>query len=139
MPAAKAFFDTNVLVYALAEGDARSARAEELLASGGVVSVQILNEFVSVARRRILMPWSEVTEALEAFRVLCPAPLPITIELHEAALRIAESHGCNIYDALVIAAALEAGCAMLYSEDFRDGQTINGRLTIRNPFARSSG
>jgi predicted nucleic acid-binding protein len=85
------------------------------------------------------MPWSEVTEALEAFRVLCPAPLPITIELHEAALRIAESHGCNIYDALVIAAALEAGCAMLYSEDFRDGQTINGRLTIRNPFARSSG
>ncbi|MFY9753526.1 MAG: PIN domain-containing protein [Candidatus Acidiferrales bacterium] len=139
MPAAKAFFDTNVLVYALAEGDARSARAEELLASGGMVSVQILNEFVSVARRKILMPWSEVTEALEAFRVLCPAPLAIGVETHEAALEIAMRDGYNIYDALVIAAALEAGCGILYSEDFRDGQTINGRLTIRNPFAESEG
>lgn len=130
----KAFFDTNVLIYAVAENDPRSARAEELLSSGGVLSVQILNEFVSVARRKILMSWSEVTEALNAFRVLCPSPLPITIEVHEAALKIAEKHGYNIYDALVVAAALEAGCTALYSEDLRDGQKIDGQLTIRNPF-----
>ena len=135
MPA-KAFFDTNVLIYAVAEDDPRSARAEELLASGGVLSVQILNEFVSVARRKILMSWSDVTEALDAFQVLCPSPLPITIEMHQAALKIAEKHGYNIYDALVVAAALEAGCATLYSEDFIDGQMIEGQLTIRNPFAR---
>ena len=79
-----------------------------------------------------------MTEALEAFQVLCPSPLPITIETHEAALRIAEKHGYNIFDALVVAAALEAGCATLYSEDLHDGQTIDGQLTIRNPFARSS-
>lgn len=132
----KAFFDTNVLIYAVAEGDPRSTQAEELLSLGGVLSVQILNEFVSVARRKVLMSWSDVTEALDAFRVLCPSPLPITIETHEAALRIAEKHGYNIYDALVVASALEAGCAMLYSEDFHDGQTIDGQLTIRNPFAR---
>ncbi|PYU83186.1 MAG: VapC toxin family PIN domain ribonuclease [Acidobacteria bacterium] len=138
MPA-KAFFDTNVLLYAVAENDPRSAQAEELLAAGGVLSVQILNEFVSVARRKILMSWSDVTEALDAFRVLCPSPLPITMEIHEAALKIAEKHVYNIYDALVIAAALEAGCATLYSEDLHDGQTIDGQLTIRNPFARSSG
>jgi predicted nucleic acid-binding protein len=137
MPA-KAFFDTNVLIYAVAQDDPRSTQAEELLASGGVLSVQILNEFVSVARRKILMSWSDVTEALDAFRVLCPSPLPITIELHEAALKIAEKHGYNIYDALVVAAALEAGCVTLYSEDLHDGQTIDGQLTIRNPFARSS-
>jgi len=135
----KAFFDTNVLIYAVAENDPRSAQAEELLASGGVLSVQILNEFASVARRKILMSWSDVTEALDAFRVLCPSPLPITMEIHEAALKIADKHGYNIYDALVIAAALEAGCATLYSEDLHDGQTIDGQLTIRNPFARSSG
>jgi predicted nucleic acid-binding protein len=135
----KAFFDTNVLIYAVAQDDPRSTQAEELLASGGVLSVQILNEFVSVARRKVLMPWSEVTEALDAFRALCPSPLPITIEMHEAALRIAEKHGCSIYDALVVAAALDAGCATLYSEDLRDGQTIDGKLTIRNPFVRSSG
>ncbi|HEY4978786.1 MAG TPA: PIN domain-containing protein [Candidatus Acidoferrum sp.] len=137
MPA-KAFFDTNVLIYAVAQDDPRSTQAEELLASGGVLSVQILNEFVSVARRKILMSWSDVTEALNAFRVLCPSPLPITIKLHEAALKIAEKHGYNIYDALVVAAALETGCATLYSEDLHDGQTIDGQLTIRNPFARSS-
>jgi len=135
----KAFFDTNVLIYAVAEGDPRSAQAEELLTSGGVLSVQVLNEFVSVARRKILMSWSEVTQALEAFRVVCPSPLPITMETHETALRIAAKHGYSIYDALVIASALEAGCATLYSEDLHDGQMIDAQLRIRNPFAKSSG
>jgi predicted nucleic acid-binding protein len=135
----EAFFDTNVLIYAVALDDPRNARAEELLASGGTISVQILNEFVSVARRKILMPWRGVMGALDAFRVVCPSPLPITMEMHEAALKIAKQYGYGIYDALVVAAALEAGCAILYSEDFQDGQTIDGQLTIRNPFARSSG
>lgn len=137
MPA-KAFFDTNVLIYAVARSEPHSTQAEELLASGGVLSVQVLNEFASVARRKISMSWSEVTEALNAFRVLCPSPLPITIEMHETALRIAEEHGYNIYDALVVSAALEAGCTTLYSEDLHDGQTIDGQLTIRNPFVGSS-
>src|SRR6202045_5516460 len=101
MPA-KAFFDTNVLIYAVAHEDPRSTRAEELLASGGVLSVQILNEFASVARRKILMSWSDITEALDAFRVLCPSPLPVTLEMHEAALKIAEKHGWNFDDALVV-------------------------------------
>ena len=132
---AEAFFDTNVLVYAVALDDPRNARAEALLSSGGRISAQVLNEFVSVARRKLLMPWSDVTEALDAFRVLCPSALPINLAVHEAALKIAEKHGFGIYDALVIAAALESGCAVLYSEDFQDGQTIDGQLTIRNPFA----
>jgi predicted nucleic acid-binding protein len=136
---AEAFFDTNVLIYTLALDDPRSAKAEELLAPGGMFSVQVLNEFVSVARRKLLMSWPEVTEALDAFRVLCPSPLPITVRLDELALKIAEKHGYGIYDALVIAAALEAGCATLYSEDFQDGQTIDGKLTIRNPFAQLPG
>jgi hypothetical protein len=55
--------------------------------------------------------WSEVNEALEAFRVLCPDPLPVTTEVHESALKIAEQYGYNIYDALVIAAALDERCA----------------------------
>jgi predicted nucleic acid-binding protein len=134
----KTFFDTNVLLYAVALDDPRNARAEELLSSGGRISVQILNEFVSVARRKLLMPWSDVTEAAATFRELCPSPLAITIAIHEAALKIAEKHGFGIYDALVIAAALESECPVLYSEDFQDGQTIDGQLTIRNPFIQSS-
>jgi len=133
----RAFFDTNVLVYVLAKNDPRSRRAEELLAAGGILSVQILNEFVSVARRKLLMSWGEVSEALGAIRTLCPSPLPLTIETHEAALKIAAKHGYGIYDALVVATALEAGCETLYSEDLRDGQTIDGQVTIRNPFSQS--
>ena len=135
----KPFFDTNVLIYAVAENDPRNTRAEELLAYGGMLSVQILNEFVAVARRKILMSWSDVREALDAFRVLCPSPLPLTIEMNEASLKIAERHGYNIYDALVVAAALQAGCTTLYSEDLQNGQIIDQKLTIRNPFVRSSG
>src|SRR5271169_1004347 len=95
----EAFFDTNVLIYAVALDDPRNARAEELLSSGGRISVQILNEFVSVARRKIMMPWRDVRVALDAFRVLCPSPLAITMEMHEGALKIAEQHGFGIYDA----------------------------------------
>lgn len=135
----KAFFDTNVLIYAVTDDEPRSTQAEALLASGGVLSVQILNEFGAVARRKFLMSWSDVTEALDAFRVLCPSPLPITIEVHEAALRIAEKHGYNIYDALVVSAALEAGCTILYSEDLHGRQKIDGQLTIQNPFVGVSG
>jgi predicted nucleic acid-binding protein len=132
----RTFFDTNVLIYAVAENEPRSARAEELLASGGVLSVQILNEFTAVARRKLLMPWAEVGEAVEAFLVLCPSPIAVTLEIHGAARTIAEKLGCNIYDALVVAAALDAGCTTLYSEDFQDGQVIEGTLTVRNPFTR---
>lgn len=111
----------------------RTEAAENLLAAGGVVGVQTLNEFVAVALRKLAMPWDEVLEALSALRVLCPSPAPMTVATHDRALRIAGRYGYPIYDSLVIAAALEAGCATLYSEDLRDGQAIEG-LTLRNPF-----
>ena len=135
MPA-KAFLDTNVLIYAISQNDPRAAKAETLLLAGGIVSVQVLNEFVAVARRKMEMPWHEVREALEAIRVLCPAPVAVSISVHEHALALAEKHGFSIYDALIAAAALEAGCQTLYSEDFQDGQVIEQKLTIRNPFSR---
>ena len=133
-PQSKVFFDTNVLIYAVAQGDPRAAQAEALLSGGGVLSVQVLNEFVAVARRKLRMSWNDAKEALDAFRVLCPSPVAITIDVHEAALQIAEAHGFGIYDALIVASALKSGCTVLYSEDFQDGQILEGRLTIRNPF-----
>jgi predicted nucleic acid-binding protein len=134
MPA-EVFFDTNVLIYAIAEDDPRSARAEELLLSGGTISVQCLNEFVTVARRKIGMSWDEIVEALEAILVLCPSPVPVTLEIHQLAVKLAQRYGFSIYDALVGAAALIARCTTLYSEDFQDGQVIEGRLAINNPFS----
>ena len=104
------------------------------LANGGLISVQVLNELAAVARRKLRMSWPEVTDALGAIRILCPSPIPITAQMHDAALRLAGQHGFHIYDALIVEAALEADCTTLYSEDLQSGQVIDGRLTIHNPF-----
>jgi predicted nucleic acid-binding protein len=130
----KPFFDTNILIYSFGEGDPRNEVSRILLATGGVIGVQTLNEFVSVARSKLKFSWQEVSEALRAVRDLCPTIIPLTLDTHEAALPIAERYGYHIFDSLVIAAALEARCRTLYSEDMQDGQKI-GDLTIRNPFA----
>jgi len=133
MPA-RDFFDTNVLIYAVGKNDPRASRAEALLAGGGIVSIQSLNEFVSVARRKLGLPWKEVKEMLDIICVLCPDPVPISLDTYRGAVAIAEKYGYSIYDALIASAALEAGCKTLYSEDLQDGQIINRQLTIRNPF-----
>src|SRR5580693_2934888 len=127
---AKGFFDSNVLIYAMVSGDSRRERAQHLVTQGGVISVQVLNEFVAVARRKMRMSWEEVIEALDAVRILFPSPVAITLNTHEAALKIAQQHGFVIYDAMIVASALEANCSTLYSEDLQDGQVIDQRLTI---------
>ncbi len=128
-----AFFDTTVLIYAVS-GDALRARtAEELLRDGGIISVQVLNEFASVARRKLGMSWQQITEALAAIRVLCAPPVALTVETHDEAMRIAQRYGFHIYDSAIMAAAIKAGCTTLFSEDMQHGQKV-GPLTIRNPF-----
>ena len=131
---AEAFFDTNVLIYALAQSDPRAAVAERLLFGGGKISIQVLNEFASVARRKLGLPWPDVDAALWAVRALCEAPVPLTIEIHEAALALVQRDNCSFYDALIVAAALDAGCKVLYSEDLQDGRWFDGRLRVCNPF-----
>jgi len=130
---AKSFLDTNVLIYAFAANDPRSGKAEALLAAGGVISVQVLNEFVNVSRRKLGRGWADIESALGVLRTLLDPPLPLTIDLHEAAVAHARDHGFAFYDALIIAAASRSGCNVLYTEDMHHGQGI-GRLTIRNPF-----
>jgi predicted nucleic acid-binding protein len=133
MPA-EAFLDTTILIYGVTQDDPRCAIAEEILHVGGAISVQVLNEFVAVCRRKLSMRWEEIVEASAAIRVLCGAPIPTTVQTHDAAIEIARRYGFHIYDALIIAAAIQSGSSVLYSEDLQDGQRIEG-LTIRNPFA----
>jgi predicted nucleic acid-binding protein len=130
----KVFFDSNVLIYAMVSGDSRRERAQQLVGQGGAISVQVLNEFVAIARRKMRMPWEDVSEALDAVRILFPSPVAITVDTHATALKIARQYGFGIYDALIASSALEVNCATLYSEDLQDGQIIEKRLTIRNPF-----
>jgi predicted nucleic acid-binding protein len=130
----KAFFDTNILVYVVGQKDKRTDTAEALLTAGGTISVQVLNELANVSRKKLRMSWEEIDEALAAIRVLCPSPLPLTVDTHDAGWRIAAKYGYSIFDGLIAASALEAECDTLYSEDLQDGQIIEGRIAIRNPF-----
>jgi predicted nucleic acid-binding protein len=131
----KVFFDTNILIYAATSSDDRSVRAQAALANGGSISVQVLNEFAQTARRKLNRSWSEIRSTLSAFRVLCAECLPITDHTHDAALQIAQQYEYGLYDSLILASAIEAKCETLLSEDMQHGQVIDGRLTIRNPFA----
>jgi len=131
----KPFFDTSVILYAFRQDDARGQVAETLLAAGGMLSVQVLNEFVAVARRKLDRSWEEIRRALESFVSIVQSQTPLTVETHDRAVHIAERYGYSIFDSLIIAAALQVGASTLYSEDMRDGQAIDG-LTIHNPFAR---
>jgi predicted nucleic acid-binding protein len=127
------FFDTNVLVYANSQGDSRTAPARQLLLDGGVVGVQVLNEFASVARAKLGFTWEQVQEAIENIVILCPNPRPLTIETHLHALRLSKKYRLSIWDGLIVAAAAEARCSKLLTEDLQHGQIVEG-LRIENPF-----
>jgi len=133
MSAAERFFDTNVLLYLLS-GDRRKANAaERLIASGGVISVQVLNEFASVATKKLMMLVPEVREVLGTVRGLCSVH-PLHATTHDLGLEMTERYRLSVYDAMIVAAASEAGCKVLYTEDLQHGATLAG-VAIRNPFA----
>jgi len=128
----KPFFDTNILIYAFSD-DPRADTADMLLRSGGIVSVQVLNEFANVSCNKAKRRWSEIVQALEQFRTLLEPPLPLTVEIHERAIALAREDGLAFYDALIVAAAMQAECPVLYTEDMQHGRRI-GSILISNPF-----
>lgn len=126
------FFDTNVLLY-LASGERRKAEAAEaVLRTRGWISVQVLNEFASVAGRKFRLSLAETRDFLDGFRdVLDVASL--SLATHLRAMELVERYRFDIYDAMIVAAALQSGCDTLHTEDLQHGQTVDG-LTIKNPF-----
>jgi len=122
-----------VLLYLASSDPAKADRAEKVLESGGVVSFQVLNEIASVARRKMGLSWPETHAFLSTIRGLLTVN-SVTVEIHEAGLALAERHQLSVYDAMIVAAALDAGCGTLWSEDMQDGASFDGRLRIRNPF-----
>jgi predicted nucleic acid-binding protein len=133
MSAAEAFFDTSVLLYLLSNDATKADRVESLLSERGTIGVQVLNEFAAVAIRKLKMPLPEVREVLDTIRAVCDV-VPVTIETHDRALAIVERYGFTLYDSLLIAAALMAGCKRLYCEELQHGQLIDRQLRVVNPF-----
>ena len=128
-----AFLDTNVLIYAQGVGSKGEA-ARQTIFAGGVISVQVLNEFAAVLRRKFGFEWEVIAGAVADVRVALEPVRSIDVTIHTEAVSIARSHGFSFYDSLIVASALEAGCDRLLTEDLQAGQRIGG-LVVVNPFA----
>ncbi len=127
------FFDTNILVY-IASGDPIKAdQAEAAIGAGGAISVQVLNELTNVARRKMQMSWADTHAFLTMLRGLLTVH-PVTLEIHQTGLKLAERYGFSLYDAMIAASALRAGCETLWSEDMQHGMALDEGLRIVNPF-----
>ena len=131
MPA-EHFVDTNVLVYLLSADDAKADAATRLLRANAVVSVQVLNELAIVARRKCGLDWSELNEFVTGIRRVSRV-IPLTVEIHEQGLALAQRYPLSIYDALIVAAAQQSDCGTLHSEDLQHGMRF-GSLKVKNPF-----
>lgn len=127
------FVDTNVVLYLLSADTAKADRAEQVLLRRPRISVQVLNEALVNCRRKAGLDWAETAQFLGGLRQLCPVA-DLTAETHDIGRAVAERYGFAIYDAMIVAAALQADCTILWTEDLSDGQWIESRLQIRNPF-----
>ena len=126
--------DTNVAVYTVSPASGKDARAAEVLSQVDFVSVQLLNEFVHVARRRLRFDWPDVARGLAGIRTLVGTVSPITVPAHDDALWIASRYRLSFYDSLMLSVALIGGARVFYSEDMQDGLVIEDTLRIVNPF-----
>lgn len=127
-----AFWDTNVFVYAFIAGPKQQVARRR----GGVIRVQVLNEFANVMSRKMRCPWEEVERFLSVIRIRFPTAAPLTIETHEMALALARDHSISLYDSLILASALSEQCETLFSEDLQHGRRFEG-CTVLNPFQES--
>ena len=127
------FVDSNVLLYLASPLDAKADRAERILIDGGTISVQVLNEFAAVARGKMRLPWQDTRTFLATFCDMF-AVEELTVQTHQAGLDLAERYHLSIYDAMIAAAALQAGCDTLLTEDMQHGAVLDGRLRLVDPF-----
>ena len=127
------FLDSNILLYLASEDLLKADRAQELVAEGGTISVQVLNEIANISRRKMGLSWAETRNFLLMIRGLLKVE-PITIEIHDVGISLAERYQLSVYDSMIVSAALSAECDAHLSEDLQDGLLINGRLRVLNPF-----
>ena len=127
------FVDTNVILYLLDDG-LKADQAEAILARGPRISVQVLNEAMVNCRRKAGLDWDETASFLAGVRMLCSVE-DVTLRTHEVGRALAERYGFSVYDAMIVAAALIAGCTTLWTEDMHTGLLVEGQLRLVNPFA----
>jgi predicted nucleic acid-binding protein len=134
------FLDTNIFVYSFDPVEPRKAHiAEELVTRGvtsglGVISYQVVQEFMNVSLRQFSATMTVTELERYFFRILLPMMrVPSSTDLFLEALRLQSAHQLSWYDSLIVAAAMQGGCNVLYSEDFRHGRRFRD-LVIQDPF-----
>ena len=128
-----AFFDSNVVLYLLSQDESISDRCESLIAAGGVVSVQVLNECANVMLKKLRMDHEEIVEFLSVIKNICDV-VPLSLDTHDNALDLITRYNFSWYDSLIVASALESNCTLLWSEDMQDGLVVDKVLTVKSPF-----
>jgi predicted nucleic acid-binding protein len=135
----KAFIDTNVLIYWV-DDSARADVVEQLLVQECVISVQVLNEFANVLRKKRAMALPDVETLCTTLIDTCEV-LDLSVRTHQTALRLMARYNFSVYDANIVAAAALSDCALLYTEDMQEGLNLKvpglasaSSLVIRNPF-----
>jgi len=126
--------DTNVLLHLYDEQDAgKRQTAAWLLAENPVVSAQVISEFLNAVRRVAGLTKDQALGAAVRLFAACPIA-PATHARLMYAARLLARYDFQLFDAIIVAAALEAGCDTLYSADFQHNQLVEGRLRLFNPF-----
>ena len=128
----KAFIDSNVILYLLSHDATKADKAESILQAGGVISVQVLNELVSVCHRKLKMHWDEIDAVLQAVKASVQV-VPLTEASHELAVQLCKRYQLSFYDAHICSAALVAGSTIVLSEDMQNGMVVDN-LVVKNPF-----
>lgn len=127
------FADTNVILYLLDDGP-KADRAEAILGQGPRISVQVLNEAMVNCRRKAGLSWADTGAFLAGIQSLCPVE-DLTLQTHQVGRALAERYRLSVYDAMIVASALIAGCTTLWSEDMHDGLRVEDQLRVVNPFS----
>tara|TARA_R110002074_G_scaffold10461_7_gene39747 strand:- start:639 stop:1034 length:396 start_codon:yes stop_codon:yes gene_type:complete len=126
------FADTNVVLYLLDDGP-KADRAEDILGQGPRISVQVLNEAMVNCRRKAGLSWEETGAFLAGVQSLCEVE-DLSVQTHLVGRALAEKYQLSVYDAMIVSAALIAGCTTLWSEDMHHGLLVEDQLRVVNPF-----
>ena len=136
----KFFLDTNIFIYSFDEGaPEKRDRSRQLInlalqSGNGSISIQVMQEFLNAATRKFSTPMTLKDSQRYLRQVLNPLCQVYTdLPLLENGLNIQDETGYSFYDSLILAAAIKANCAVLYSEDLHHGQIVKG-VKIANPY-----
>lgn len=130
----KVALDTNVLVYTHGQaGETKREISEELLIDSPVISAQVVSEYLNVMKRLTPMKKCALVEMCAEVMEYCQIQ-PVTMSTIYRARDLIGRYDFQVFDGIIVASALEAGCDVLYSADMQNGLIVNGTLKIVDPF-----